>query len=74
MTVTEATFHHPSSSHLPRVCPISNVISPTISYVAEFSRRRSAWHNSRKGRKEAMVYGSVLFVAVIFIDNLLKMV
>ncbi|CBN79285.1 expressed unknown protein [Ectocarpus siliculosus] len=43
-------------------------------YVAEFSRRRSAWHTSRKGRKEAMVYGSALFVAVLFIDNLLKMV
>lgn len=42
--------------------------------MAEFSKRRSAWHASRKGRKEAMVYGSALLVGVLLIDNLLKMV
>lgn len=46
----------------------------TSSYVAEFSRRRSAWHTSRKGRKEAMVYGSALLFFVLFIDDVLKMV
>ncbi|CAM9647751.1 unnamed protein product [Pylaiella littoralis] len=43
-------------------------------YVAEFSKRRSAWHESRKGRREAIVYGSALLVGVLFIDSFLKMV
>lgn len=49
-------------------------VSRTSSYVAEFSRRRSAWHASRKGRKRATVYGSALLVLVLFLDDVLKMV
>lgn len=47
---------------------------PTTSFVAEFSKRRSAWHESRKDRKEAVVYGSALLLFVLFMDDLLKMV
>eukprot|EP00903_Cladosiphon_okamuranus_P019975 g18353.t1 len=43
-------------------------------YLAEFSRRRSAWHTSRKRRKKAMVYGSALLIFVLFVDDVLKMV
>lgn len=59
---------------LPCLSPASWCVSPSSSYLTEFSRRRSAWHASRRGRKEAMVYGSALLVFVLFIDDVLKMV
>eukprot|EP00904_Undaria_pinnatifida_P011269 jgi/Undpi1/7272/HiC_scaffold_22.g09745.m1 len=43
-------------------------------YLEEYGRRRSAWHNSRKARKEAAVYGSVLFFSVIVADKCLSLV
>ncbi|CAN0384661.1 unnamed protein product [Laminaria digitata] len=43
-------------------------------YLEEYGRRRSAWHNSRKGRKEAAVYGSILLSSVLLMERILSVV
>lgn len=46
----------------------------SLSYLAEYRRRRSAWHNTRKGRRRAAIYGTALFTTVVFLDNFLATV
>lgn len=67
-------FTRSLQSHLSLMQTPTTTARTPISYMAEFSKRRSAWHESRKGRREAMVYGSALLVGVLFVDSFLKMV
>lgn len=64
--------HYPFPPPAAPLCP--DEPGRPLSYLTEYRKRRSEWHNRRKSRKKAAVYGSALFTAVVLLDNFLSIV